>query len=695
MSRLDRSLSGVAAAAICAAVFGLGASPADAAAFRVILGTSPNQPQEDISIILPPSATTTTIPVFLKNDGRKLVRSLRIYATATYAAVRASGAETTTTSGCDGAAADEPGSLGTGERVSESGVTIGFPIADASGRLTIPSKAEITGTLKVEGLTTPGTYVAEIHAEKDSKHQQLLAKVKIVKRAMLQFTLEGAGSTGLQATARTSAFEGNYDLVSGSALPSEVTVDLGGISGPDNQQIDPVLLVDGAPLTSPICVGPFGRATLNIKLATPLTGDYLSSLRIVAATPRGDSDRVTIAVKVNRIRPTTSIESEGGLVSPVEMWLAANADVSIHFRETEGREVHLTSPPTLFIYRAKDAAKYSAAVQLRTIDGVPVPSAQPPADAAPSPGAAAEPAQSIIVPAHASKTLVATLGSIPEPGEYHGNLRFDVVDGTAVIQEFTVVARRTWLWAAALILAGIILGELVRQLVNRRLPRLQLRSKIETLASRIAVLLRLPDLPGTAKADLFEVQGRLAAAAHVTLTDDWESAKDDVAAVEAQLDAFPAWVEIQRLLPDRVIDQALQIRIVALTTAMHQGALRDVDKVALVGATDVRTAVQNAPRPARDEIDEAGAPAIPQAAGARFGLSVGTQLRLTRLVIWTILVLAATLIGLQALWATNATWGTFPDFAAALLWGVGAWAAVGSPFGGTGTLLKTVNAPAG
>ena len=692
MSQFRRSLSRVVAPAICALILGLGAGPADAAAFRVILGTSPNQPQGDISITLPPSATTTSIPVFLKNDGRKTVRNLRIYATATHVAVRAPKPDTGSTSGCDGSADDEPSSLAPGERVSESGVTISFPIADASGRLAIPSKAEITGTLRVEGLTTPGTYVAEVHAEKDSKHQQLLARVKIVKRAALEFSLEGAGSTGLQAIARTSAFEGNYDLISGSALPSEVTIELGGISGPDNEQIDPVLLVGGVPLSAPICIAPFGRATLNMKVATPLTGDYLSSLQVVAADPKGGSDRLTIAVKINRIRPTTSIQSEGGLVSPVEMWLAADADVSINFRETEGRDVHLSTPPSLYIYRAKDAAKYSAGVQLRAIDGVPIPSAQPTAETSPSPGALAEPAQSIVVPAHTSKTLVATLGSIPEPGQYHGNLRFDVVDGTSVIQEFTVVARRTWLLAAALIVAGLLLGELVRQFVNRRLPRLQLRSKIETLAGRITVLLQRPSLPEVPTADLHEMQGRLASAAHVTLTDDWESAKDAVAAVQAQLDAFPAWIEIQRLLPNRLPDQPLRVRIAALTTAMHQGTLRDVDKAALANATDVRTALGDAPRPARDAIDEDLPPAAPQAPRSRFGLSVGTQLKLTRLVVWTVLVIAATLIGLQALWATNATWGTFPDFAAALLWGLGAWAAVGSPFGGTNTLLKTITA---
>lgn len=634
----------------------------------VALSSEPDGAAGDLTISIPATATGTSIPVFLKNLLPSTASDLRIYASATRA---------------DG-----------GSLVGESAVTIAFPTADA-GLVSLGPNDEIAGTLSLEGLTTPGKYTASIYLDHEDVDQQKIASVRIEKRSMLAFTLEGAGADGLQVTERSSAFERSLDLISGSTQNATVFVTLGHVIGPDGQPTDADLLADCKPASDPVTVEGLRRVPLLFRIATPLTGDYLGTLEILQAP-----DRITVPIKITRSRPAASVEMDGPLTTPVEFGPSGSTAVTFVLHETEGRTVSM-APPTLFVSRDVEGTRAGSSIDLGDVTTEPASAMSTPepagseactataanATAGDDPNRSGESTR-IVVPPGGSVTIHSALSGITEPGEYQGSLRFDVADGMPIKAEFVLVARRAALVAAIFILIGVIVGAGVRATANNLLPRLKLQSRLGTAAQEAARQSRRPNLGEPNRDILSDIRDRIREAAETLRSWDWPRAATEVDAIEEQVDSFDELIEIRHLY-DQLVDRApFTERVNKVITAMRVRTLSPANVLALVDIPQLQTELENSPKaPAM-----AGAPA--PAAGPPPPSVTNRRIQLVTAGLWLALVIAATFLGVQVLWASNQVWGSLPDVIAALLWGGGIWAASGQPFGGTDALLKTIQGEA-
>jgi hypothetical protein len=261
----------VAAVVLCIAWLTLmtaaGAAAARPRPVKIILASEPDGPGGvPIALTLPATAASTKIPVFLRNARGTATPPLRVYVSPL---------------------------LKDGVKADQGAVTLAFP-GSAGGKLTVPARAEVAGTLSVDGLVSPGKYDASVFFGQPGD-QHKLATISITKAAPLGVTLEGAAENRLDVTERSAAFGRTLALISTSAVDIEnIGISLGQVIGPDGQQVAGTRLrVECQDNATPVTLKALDRVSLRIDIPTPVAGQSqasrTSSRTSVGAWPPGMS----------------------------------------------------------------------------------------------------------------------------------------------------------------------------------------------------------------------------------------------------------------------------------------------------------------------------------------------------------------------------------------------------------------------
>lgn len=662
---VDPRLLAVLLAPAVALTFGGRASGESA---PVVLSTEPDGPASAIELRLPHDATGTTIPVYLRNVTAEPIPVLRIYTTPTR----------------------DDGGL-----AHEAAVTVTFPSPEDEDAPALGPNAEVAGELSIEGLNESGVFTASVVAE-IADDQIQLALVTIEKETEILLGVRGAGDAGLEITSRTSHFLRAFDLVSRSNVDTTVEIRMGRVLGPDNQPTAAQLTVGCELPSGPLQLGPLADLQFELAIDTPLTGEYIGSIDLLYGDQRAE-----IPLKITRVRQAAPIETRGGYVSPAQIWFGGSAQVDVTVTETEGLPAAIRSPRLLDIYRNEDGQKIRASIKVGQVTlgragSAPEasPSISPAIEPVPSPGAPSPTGECpagaddehetdgdlILVPAGEGLSVTMTLEGLTEPGEYHGTARFDFPEGSPVDQDFTLVVKRTWFFAFLVIGAGVLAGELIRRLATKWIPVLRFRRDLSRLERHRRVLRRAPGRDASDNAMLVDLRHRIDDVEAMLGTDQWQAAADRIGALDAQLGNFTDWSLARKALA-KIDKTPFDTRWAAVVAAFDARTLTDADKAAL---EDLRALRREA---------EAKVPRVsgaPRGQGGRNGGELWRFVGLAEGALRVGLIVIASLIGVLLLWAPDPTWGDVGDLLTAVLWGIGAYAATGTAFGGTDKLLETI-----
>lgn len=436
------------------------------------------------------------------------------------------------------------------------------------------------------------------------------------------------------------------------------------------------------PSSESVDLKPGGVARVRLSGSLPAQGTWKGTLAL-----DWGQDHALIPVEVQRVAPaappTLEVRAPSRLIwSP---W-AAPLSFEVRVAEPGKRPVSLSGLRLTRLISSEDAANTSASLPLAPCwrgPGVEEGCAPP------------DPNHPALLPSGADVSWSATLPLPGQAGTYTGTVEARTLEGDAIPPAtFTVQVRHPWLATVVTAALGVGISGFLRGWTRSGRKEADLAVRVGRLADALRAL---PD--GDPIRLRLELQLEVLRGSETPL----EQREKTLAELEAQLQRYREIhrvLELERGLGALIADPRAREALRARIQALGRGALAPraleadaagknalVDEAAAIYA-DLRAASRPAPAPAADQegpmgstpttrgpVSDDGSFALPD---LPFGHPPsGSEAEASRwrrrrevLVMGIVLALAA-VFAVQELWLKSATWGSFSDYVAALIWGFG------------------------
>ena len=374
------------------------------------------EPRESLEFEIPSGSTAMTKTVFLRRRdsadvATKNVR-LSLELTAGTATLLRQGDVSATT----------PFTIPAG---SDEAITITVTLAadtQAKGALValVDGKAERLATVRAQAAAAPKVAIAE-------------------------------NSGGIKRSATSTDYTLFLTLTANQSGAQQVTVSVPDLTDGTGTQVPVTVAVDGQ--SGPINLLTNGTARVSISAQLSRAGDYAGGLIVVHDGIR--EDPVPLTITRSQIQPTVEILAFTSLQDPDLDSVQLEALV----QETSGSPIVLGGPVLIPLGRKAGETRVgpsfaSADVTIERLDEVS--------------GEFEDVGDELALEGGETVTLHMTISDIGEPGDYAARLRLATPDSSAVSEDASFSLRRPWLVATVLILIGVLISMLVREVFLRR-----------------------------------------------------------------------------------------------------------------------------------------------------------------------------------------------------------------------------------
>jgi hypothetical protein len=474
------------------------------------------RPVETLEVAIPPGATSTMVRFYLRQRGRPR-EEIEGVALVT-------------------------------DRVR--GLTLAAEGANAKGRFEVPaSPGLVSVTATFDGATAPVAQRGWLMARQATTGVvRRLVPVTTSRSVKDALAIEGAGNEGFALTRSVSTFEQNFDIVlTGTDEVDDLRLAVDPFHDDRRGRVVPEVRVGGAPLEPAKRYAIRKDAPLELKVTAslPAKGKHMS--RIVM---RYGGQRVVVPLTVTRKKAAASIDVAEVPSSRVELGARekrGRAEFKLRVRETDGRDTQLDAPEMVLL--RKDGSS-----SLKTTDhGFTIDTA------APAP---------VLIPAGETRTLTAGLADL-EPGEYTAQVALPGGEGAPKQVNATILVRRSIWIAALLLLIGVLLSILARDLWVRRRDEIRARQTVALVAGELDRIL-LVSPPTVAEGKVVDaIRDKLVTIDETFVNNPADDVKNPAADVKAEL------TEIRARLP--VLSRYLKLAGAAREAGVYDEVRADLE----------------------------------------------------------------------------------------------------------------------
>jgi hypothetical protein len=432
-------------------------APGQSAELDLVIATKPDGPAEEILFRVIGEGKSTSIPLFIKQNGDTEVSDVRFFAYL----------------------ADEEGQPIPGG-VSFS-LTAGGSDVTQTG-LKIPADGKmVLATLHVTNLSAKGRFTGSLVAE----HGGNVVEVAVLKGERFPLPalkMVGASAKGeIRLTSKVAAFNALLRLQSTNISRVEgLKIIVEDFSDPNGKQVPATYTINGQPGEgATITVPGLGSVELVISAELLTAGEYTSDITLLYTDT---SDPFRLKVTRSRVAPTVSIEGVETVLGQTASRLTCvdqdNVNLWLTLRETGGQPAIL-NPPQFSVLSLKGAEESTFQAQfgglvVKDKDGNSVNS-------------------QFTVEPDGTKPLQIYVCGLKKAGAYVGKLIFTAPGAPAIEEDVTILVKEPFWHAGLVIGVSVLLSFLISVWLKKTRPKLErqryahrLLSDLEREAKHIA-----------------------------------------------------------------------------------------------------------------------------------------------------------------------------------------------------------------
>lgn len=421
--------------------------------------------------------------------------------------------------------------------VSIAAVGAPVPIAvapHAGGSLTIPAAggaALVTAT--ATDLKEPLDVRVPLVVIRSDRTTQPLVTLRVVRADAPALTIIGAKDGALSFEQDREDFRRDVVVRSDSGTDVRATISFTPFQHGSSTQAPLVVEIDGDAVSNGGMIEIPARESRTLTISSSLSraGSYTGNLSL--AYGKNQASNLDLAIAVTRTETEQTVVADpvaaARAVRPLCGWpppCKASANVEVTLRETKGEQGSLDKLQVRSVVVDDGGTNvqtpYTSKVQAR----------------------GGQPDAAIVVGPRGSTVVTAEIGGLTGAGKHEVQLRGTTPGAAPLDITAIILVRDSWLRAALVILAGVLLSWLLRSWLTHGRQRLQSRIKVDELSRRLSQIVQAwGGLPGTADT-IDHIRGLLGRAEERARDRDSSVPAADTDDMATRIEMLDQWLQV-------------------------------------------------------------------------------------------------------------------------------------------------------